>query len=549
MLNDSVVSSFLKGDTYKEISKSHNITIDKVRWILKKRGVYTPRNPRLCIELPIEDIIEKYKNDISIQDIASEYKVSTQPIIKILKEHDIRKPVWLKHIPYKTMEKMLDFNYFSNIVNIHISKSNIANHFNCGIDLINSLYKYHNIPSISSGLTKSLMIQSTNQKLQMTLENFTRLYTEDKKTLDEIASDFAVSVGFLRKHLKEWEVDFIRDGFNTSDKFNLIKNDSSLLATELETLTVPMIAKKYECGTDSIYNFIKKHNLVKPDIYRSISEEEICTHITNKGINVLCNNRSIIHPFELDLYIPDKYIAIEFCGLYWHSEMYKHKHYHSDKLKKCNDKDIRLITIFEDEWIEHKDIVLSKIDNILNVSQSDKVFARKCSVMYNVPVSVQKTFYGDNHIQGYGKGSIVYSLSYNNEIVAMMSFIKKSNNTYELNRYATKYNVIGGFTKLLTKFVEQIDFSELISFADLRWSEGNLYKNTGWEIDSIIRPDYSYIVNGKRKHKFNYRHTSGLQKLERYDSTLSEHNNMLKHKLFRIYDCGKIRFVYKKKGA
>ena len=64
--------------------------------------------------------------------------------------------------------------------------------------------------------------------------------------------------------------------------------------------------------------------------------------------------------------MPKLHIAIEYNGLRWHSEEFnKDKNYHLNKLIKCNEKGIRLIQIFEDEWIEKQEIVLKKIKHIL----------------------------------------------------------------------------------------------------------------------------------------------------------------------------------------
>ena len=83
-----------------------------------------------------------------------------------------------------------------------------------------------------------------------------------------------------------------------------------------------------------------------------------------EGISI--SNRSIINPFELDLYIPKLNLAIEFNGLYWHSEVYKDKFYHKAKYKKCNENGIELIQIFEDDWNINKLKILDLINKKYN---------------------------------------------------------------------------------------------------------------------------------------------------------------------------------------
>lgn len=81
---------------------------------------------------------------------------------------------------------------------------------------------------------------------------------------------------------------------------------------------------------------------------------------------VLKNDRTILNGKELDIYLPDIKLAIEFNGIYWHSEIYKERDYHFNKSKLCNDKDITLIHIWEDDWINKEDLVKFNILNMIN---------------------------------------------------------------------------------------------------------------------------------------------------------------------------------------
>src|SRR5690606_32397406 len=127
---------------------------------------------------------------------------------------------------------------------------------------------------------------------------------------------------------------------------------------------------------------------------------------------------------ELDIVIPEANIAIEYCGLYWHSEIHKEPKYHLDKLNACIEQNIRLITIFSDEWQERQDIVKSKILQILGKSTQSTIFARKCKVV-TLSREQKKKFFDQYHIQGAGPGSITYGLEYKEEVVAAMTFIQQ----------------------------------------------------------------------------------------------------------------------------
>jgi len=251
------------------------------------------------------------------------------------------------------------------------------------------------------------------------------------------------------------------------------------------------------------------------------------------------NRRDIIHPYEIDIIVDN--VAIEYCGLFWHSEMKKAKLYHRAKHDMCKEKGIRLIQIFEDEWINNKELIKQKIKNILKLNDSDRIYARRCKIE-EVGIEAKAAFFNTNHIQGNGPSSINYGLMHNEALVACIGFIKNNDGSYTLNRYATSCSVIGGFSKLLNHFERIYNKPKIITFADLRWSDGELYYKTGFKLDKILEPDYFWVKHNQRFHKFNFRHSGGLRRLEHYDSSLSEAENMRNHGFFKIYDAGKLRF-------
>ena len=222
-------------------------------------------------------------------------------------------------------------------------------------------------------------------------------------------------------------------------------------------------------------------------IQQSKSEVELIDFI--KSIydgDVLTKNRDIIKPKELDIYIPDKDIAFEYCGLYWHNEKHKGKKYHLDKLKDAESKNIRLIQIFEDEWENNKYMVKQKIKHLLDLNDNEKIYARKCEIK-NVNVKDKNNFLNNNHIQGKDNSSIRLGLYYNDELISVLTFgkLRKSlgssseEGQYELIRFASSIDklIIGGFSKLLTYFIKEYNPKYIKTFADLRWSIGILYEH------------------------------------------------------------------------
>lgn len=283
----------------------------------------------------------------------------------------------------------------------------------------------------------------------------------------------------------------------------------------------------------------------------SKAEEEIADYVTSilPDTKVLTSYRKIINPYELDIYIPDLKIAIEFNGLYWHTESQgKDRNYHYNKWKKCKDQDIQLITIWEDEWRDKQDIIKSMLAHKLGVSQGKKVYARKTNLMHLEDNQQVKKFLNTYHIQGYCPGRHYVGLIDNltGDLVAV-SIWRKNKKDFYLDRYATSCTVVGGMGKMLKegkKLAKESDCDKIITFADHQVSDGGLYSDLGFTKDKELNPDYRYVVAGERKHKFGYR----LKKFRsspdlEYQEGLTEKQLAKLNGLERIWDCGKTRWV------
>ena len=290
----------------------------------------------------------------------------------------------------------------------------------------------------------------------------------------------------------------------------------------------------------------------------SKSENEIllfCQKVLNEN-KINHNDRNIISPYEIDIYIPSIKIGIEYNGLRWHSEIFgRDKKYHLNKLNLCKKQGVKLIQIFEDEYLNHKDIVYSKLNHLLGVNtQLPKIYARKC----NISVIDKKTtelFLDKYHIQGFSSSSIYLGAYYNDELIGVMTFKKerKNNNNWELTRFATNYHYIccGVGGKLFNYFVKNYNPDLVKSFADRRWTineDNNLYIKLGFKFGGYTSPDYHYFKPSDgliRQHKFGFR--KGILN-KKYDLPLSMTENEMTNELgyTKIYDCGLIKYVYKK---
>lgn len=278
---------------------------------------------------------------------------------------------------------------------------------------------------------------------------------------------------------------------------------------------------------------------------KSKAEEEIVAHLESEtGLRIVSRDRSVIRPYELDIFIPDKKYAIEFNGLYWHTETRLGRKYHKMKHDLAESRGISLLNIWEDDWKNNKKLVLDMIDHKLGMSSKDKIYARKTLIDSNVSTAESKSFMDAYHIQGFVGSSYKIGLrSHDGSLVALM-LLKRNSNILGLERYATSIRVVGGQSKILSYVDQNIDYEKMITFADLSVSDGSLYENTGWDFDKLLPPDYSYMYKNKRHHKFLFRKKRFQTDPHLvFDPDMTEAELAKLNGIERIYDCGKIRYV------
>ena len=258
--------------------------------------------------------------------------------------------------------------------------------------------------------------------------------------------------------------------------------------------------------------------------------------------NIIQHDRKIIAPYELDIVIPDKKITIEFNGTYWHSTQFGvNNTYHLMKTELCESKGYRLIHIFEWEWITKQEIVKEKLKAILGV-YDEKVYARKC-IIKEIDVKEKNEFLNKYHIQGEDKSKTKLGLFYNNKLVAVMTFGSSrfnKNYNWELIRYATSKHVIGGAGKLLSYFRKHYPGS-IITYADRRFSNGNMYKKLGFKLNNISQPNYWWVKNNTILSRYQtQKHKLKNILKENFDPNKSEFLNMSSNGYYQLFDCGNL---------
>jgi len=453
------------------------------------------REKRICVQCGNE-FIERIKYD---------RKICSQECRDIWNANPINKDERIK----KSKQVLIDKYGVDSLYKLDEFKKNYKNNF---------LKKY--------GVAHPMYVECFKQKLKDTVKEnhlinlIPKLENNNLKLLDEYT---------------------VNKNKNTSKpySFQCLKCDNIFTSTLLGSGKIPICRKCY------------------PIIKNSKLEEIIKDFLNEKNVKHIDNNRSILNNSEIDMFLPDYNVGIEINGNYFHSEIHgdKNKEYHLNKSIISEQKNIKLIQIFEDELLLKKEITFSRLSSLLNLNE--KIFARKC-LLKEVSKKTSKVFLDENHIQGNSIDKFRFGLYFNNKLVSLMTFGKKrkvlgnkkiSSDEFELVRFCNlkNTNVIGGFSKLLKHFISLYSPSKIITYADIRWSGINpsktVYHKNNFKFIENTPPNYWY-VNTKhflvRYHRFTYRKDVLVK--EGYSKDKTEWEIMREKKFDRIWDCGSMKF-------
>lgn len=296
--------------------------------------------------------------------------------------------------------------------------------------------------------------------------------------------------------LKDKKITIKRTRSNTSKNQNTKKEISKILNIQLKDI-------KYINDTDvSISNYCEKHKTFI--INKNILNNKIknIKHIDhNKLICPICNpidktssikenevrqfieqelhlksKKLKIQKTEIDIYLPEYKLGIEFNGLWWHSSKYRKSNYHLNKTELSEKNNIELLHIFEDEWIHKQDIVKATIKSKLNIYKK-KIFSKNC-IIKEVDLFDASAFLDINNIFGSCNSCINYGLYFKNELVSIISLAAISKNSFEIIRYCDKLNtsVSDSLNKLLQQFIYIYKPKSILKNVDRRYSQGFLYQ-------------------------------------------------------------------------
>ena len=358
-------------------------------------------------------------------------------------------------------------------------------------------------------------------------------------------------------------IDFVMNRFlsDKNDEQAQILCDSDKFAEYIKSKNKPRIreiALELNCNENYIRERIHKEHL---DEYvdigfntRSSAETELCDYL--KSIydgRIILNTRQVIPPYEIDIYLPDIKIGIEFNGTFWHSDSIKEKTYHQNKNVLAAKHKIQIIHIFEHEWINKNQKIKWYLHD--KISKTTRIFARNTEVS-TIPFSDANDFCEKYHLQGGTKASINIGLKYNGEIVSVMMLSKPRFDTeydYEVARACSKpgITVVGGVGKLINYFIKTYKPKSIMTYVDISKFMAGSYLAVGFTMckPGVTVPGYVWVNND---NKVIPRYKTQKKKLiELGLGTVEQTEDEIMRSLGynKIYDCGNFKLEMIKIGT
>jgi very-short-patch-repair endonuclease len=300
-----------------------------------------------------------------------------------------------------------------------------------------------------------------------------------------------------------------------------------------------------ECSEHGVFKKDVKHLLRGQGCAKcnvSSPHAKLLTELS-KVTTIYVNDRIVLKPYEIDLYVPDRKIGVEVNGLYWHS--YDHKeskaeqYRHYDKAELATMSGVRLYQFWEYEILNKFDTVLSMIK--LSFGMATPYQARKCKIVDGCDL---RDFFALNHLYGYRPAHINLALQHDNVICMAINFYHRGGGVYEIMRSASLNNSVikGGFNKILAYFIRMYKPLRIYSYCDRRFSTGMSYHNAGFKLVKVTKPGYFYVKGNvmHNRQKFQKYKLAGL--LNDFDPTLSESSNMFNNGYRRLWDAGHFLF-------
>jgi hypothetical protein len=527
---------------------------------LEKYGVEFPQQLEEFKQKAKETSIAKYGVEHHLK-LKSQQEKSSETC---LKNNGCKNPMQSKEIKEKAKKTNIEKYGYENPnqsdeIKEKIKQTNLERYGNeCYMCSDVGKNNIKNIVIEKYGVTSYSKTDECKKKVKKT--NLDRYGNENYNNIEQIKKTNLEKYGF-------------ENAAQNKEVINKIKVSWDKSFSEKYSKTLGITPKDIEICGDSvnIFNYCDKHtpfNISKSLLYtRAITYEfeNICTEcnpisenaslveielrnfVASLGVTYRANYIFTKSRQEIDVYLPNYKLGIEFDGLYWHSELFRDREYHKNKTNECEKLGIQLLHVFEDEWYYKRNIVKSIIKSKLNLFDCT-INASDCEVK-NIDNEECSRFLDLNHIYGNINTTIKLGLYCGDDLVSVMTFEKArigfDEKIFNLNRFTNKLNtqVIGAENKLLEYFIVEYSPKKIIAYADKRYSKGEPYEKMGFNFVHVNPPSYSYFNRNQKKryHRFKYR-KENIIKYGWFDANKTINEILLSNNIIKIYDCGTIKY-------
>lgn len=237
----------------------------------------------------------------------------------------------------------------------------------------------------------------------------------------------------------------------------------------------------------------------------SYAQREVADFIASLGVRVEHDNRTVLGGLHIDIWAPDRGIGVEYHGGFWHTQA-RVGNKHREKWTRAEAAGVRLIQMFDFEWLERRPAAENRLRALF---EGAKPCAARACELRAIDAKEANAFFKQWHTQGACvRPRASYGLYADGVLLAVMSFGvgRFSADTWELLRYASVGRVAGGFARLFTAFQREHKPDSIVSYCDLRWGDGGVYKANGFTLDGITNPDYWYVSKAQRVSRYAAQH-------------------------------------------
>ena len=360
-----------------------------------------------------------------------------------------------------------------------------------------------------------------------------------KKNKDTLLANHGVNHPMESSSIKEKQKNTLMTNYGVTNPMHSEEIKLELKTNNLVKYGVENPAVLPEVKLKCITSLLKNGS-----VFTSNGELQIKQWLKTIGIEAESSFIGGANPKQIDLKIKEKNIAIEYNGSFWHSEFNKkmYPRYHLEKTQLANLNGLTLLHIFDFEWENRGNQVRSFLRSKLGKNENF-VHARKCEIR-TVSKDEASSFLEKWHILGACNFIEAFGLYHGDVLLSVITIGRhhRNNREYVLSRYCTKenYTVSGGVSRLAKHASKK--YGKLVTWVDLRWSDGASWVKNGWELEAVLPPDYFYYDSKSNK---TVSKQSRQKNLVNTPVNMTEHQHALESGLYRVYDCGKIRLTYK----